>query len=1069
MKKLVCLLVFAVAYNASAQSYIVKNANLDYVVTNLNSNLNSFNISKKDPKKIIRDKQGLTWFQCLSELFSFDGVNWKSYSLKSANGKTVLIRINEIEVTDDGGIWLATEDGIYTYDPQSESFISVRKKIPGLKDAPLAVANIRQYLPGTLVLTSIQQEGFYLFEWQAKKIKQITIDPANGVIIPADDNFAIATDKKGNLWGITFDKRGIWNYNHFTGKVACSWKGELPLFAGKRFQSAASIIYSETEQALWISYGVNGYLEKINLLTGKSVFYSFSGNLMVHPDTTTKNRLPVYQVKIDSDNNAWVRAGEKYLVKLNTDISAMKYLADETDILPIGNWHLFSPENSIGGPEERNNLLWIAGTEKISIIKQSKHIIRHMPFDTISATGIQPKDYENTDGRKNIFFVKGKDDQYYLLQQDPGRPKLICLDNNLNIKHALFKNEWAAFPAYFSPDFDPDTFYLAIMRRGDEPLDFRTVVTKDFRVDLHTYKVEEMNLNFSQRVWRYGCADATNTYWLFSNGFLYSYEPGKNKLDSIYICKPAEKRSYPRELIKGYDYPTVLHKNSSTFWIDFIPTKELYKINLNTKKIEKIFKFCIDQKDCFVTGGVYDMYNFDTGSIYIQKTFSAMLLHPRNDSLTDFFELFNNKLPTQMPSGSGRYKNWIYYVLPSYIYFLNTVSGERRSLALNNDFKWKTSQFNSPPLVNDRGEMIVMSSSNKGFLVFNIDAVPAPAKPGIVHLSFIKLDNEHLSLDSLMKKRTLSLQYNEYSSIHIGFSDLSVFDQDRISYEYTLYKGGDTTWNSIEGMPELNLSELSPGKYQLLFRAANGYGDYSAAITAFPLVIIPPFWQTWWFRALVLAVIGGIFYGLYRYRMQQMARLQRIRNNIASDLHDDIGSTLNSISIYSQVAKQQAGKDIPALDLIGINSRKIIENMSDIVWTINPENDSFEKIIVRMRSFAYQLLKAKKIEYTFEADEKLNSIVLPMQVRKNFYLVFKEAITNLVKYSEASRVFISLSGDNKMIFLRIRDNGKGIPDNAETQGNGLMNMKRRAAEINASLNIRSNDGEGTSIELMLKT
>ena len=90
-------------------------------------------------------------------------------------------------------------------------------------------------------------------------------------------------------------------------------------------------------------------------------------------------------------------------------------------------------------------------------------------------------------------------------------------------------------------------------------------------------------------------------------------------------------------------------------------------------------------------------------------------------------------------------------------------------------------------------------------------------------------------------------------------------------------------------------------------------------------------------------------------------------------------------------------------------------------------------------------------------------------MRKNFYLVFKEAITNLVKYSEASRVFISLSGDNKMIFLRIRDNGKGIPDNAETQGNGLMNMKRRAAEINASLNIRSNDGEGTSIELMLKT
>jgi signal transduction histidine kinase len=203
--------------------------------------------------------------------------------------------------------------------------------------------------------------------------------------------------------------------------------------------------------------------------------------------------------------------------------------------------------------------------------------------------------------------------------------------------------------------------------------------------------------------------------------------------------------------------------------------------------------------------------------------------------------------------------------------------------------------------------------------------------------------------------------------------------------------------------------------------------------------------------------------------LQQVRKLQTIRNNIASDLHDDIGSTLNSISIYSEVARQQAGKEIHALDLIGLNSRKIIESMSDIVWTINPENDPFEKIIIRMRSFAYQLLKAKKVEYTFEVDEKLNSIALPMQVRKNFYLVFKEAITNVVKYSEASRVSIDLFEKNKTIMLRIRDNGKGIPVNAQTLGNGLMNMTRRAKEIGGELNIISANDGGTEIELMLKT
>jgi len=235
------------------------------------------------------------------------------------------------------------------------------------------------------------------------------------------------------------------------------------------------------------------------------------------------------------------------------------------------------------------------------------------------------------------------------------------------------------------------------------------------------------------------------------------------------------------------------------------------------------------------------------------------------------------------------------------------------------------------------------------------------------------------------------------------------------------------------------------------------------------LDVIPPFWQTIWFKIIVLAAIGIIFFGLYKYRLEQMKKVQIIRNNIASDLHDDIGSTLNSISIYSEVAKQQAGKDIPALELIGVNSRKIIESMSDIVWTINPENDSFEKIIIRMRSFAYQLLRVKKVEYTFEVDEKLNSIALPMQVRKNFYLVFKEAITNVVKYSEASRVSIDLFEKNKIIMLRICDNGKGIPVNAQTLGNGLMNMTRRAKEISAELNIISANGGGTEIELMLKT
>src|SRR4030095_4065823 len=182
---------------------------------------------------------------------------------------------------------------------------------------------------------------------------------------------------------------------------------------------------------------------------------------------------------------------------------------------------------------------------------------------------------------------------------------------------------------------------------------------------------------------------------------------------------------------------------------------------------------------------------------------------------------------------------------------------------------------------------------------------------------------------------------------------------------------------------------------------------------------------------------------------------ENIRNNIAADLHDDIGSTLNSISLFSEVAKHEAGKPIPALDQIGVSARKIIDAMSDIVWTINPENDAFENVISRMRSLAYLLLKAKGIEFTFKTDESLNQLSLPMLARKNVYLLFKESINNLVKYSNATRASFHISLENENVKMVIRDNGVGFDMENVQMGNGIKNMKRRAEEIGAQLLIES--------------
>jgi two-component system sensor histidine kinase UhpB len=219
-----------------------------------------------------------------------------------------------------------------------------------------------------------------------------------------------------------------------------------------------------------------------------------------------------------------------------------------------------------------------------------------------------------------------------------------------------------------------------------------------------------------------------------------------------------------------------------------------------------------------------------------------------------------------------------------------------------------------------------------------------------------------------------------------------------------------------------------------------------------------------------LAVLLILSFLVYRnYRTRKLLELQALRNKIAHDLHDDIGSTLNSISIYSEVAKNKSKENIPELDLIGESSRKVMDAMSDIVWTINPDNDSFEKIIFRMRSLTHLLMKAKNLEYQFKADEKLNDLELPMQTRKNFYLIFKEAINNLLKYSNATRVAISLNYPDNVIEMFIRDNGVGFDVANPPRGNGLASMKQRADKIKARFNIESSTGNGTSVELYLKT
>jgi signal transduction histidine kinase len=198
-------------------------------------------------------------------------------------------------------------------------------------------------------------------------------------------------------------------------------------------------------------------------------------------------------------------------------------------------------------------------------------------------------------------------------------------------------------------------------------------------------------------------------------------------------------------------------------------------------------------------------------------------------------------------------------------------------------------------------------------------------------------------------------------------------------------------------------------------------------------------------------------------------RMQHIRNKIAQDLHDDIGSTLSSISILSDLALREnsSSQTMETMNEIKDSSMMLMERMDDIVWSISPRNDSLENLLIRVRHFATTLFEAKGIEYAIDIQKNISEVRLPEDYRQHIYLILKEAINNLVKYALASQAFLEVSFDRECLTLSVRDNGRGFDQAIPPTGNGLSGMQRRAAMMNARLSIRSVPGEGTSIGLQV--
>ncbi len=342
-------------------------------------------------------------------------------------------------------------------------------------------------------------------------------------------------------------------------------------------------------------------------------------------------------------------------------------------------------------------------------------------------------------------------------------------------------------------------------------------------------------------------------------------------------------------------------------------------------------------------------------------------------------------------------------------------------------------------------------------------------KHGLVLLSFLKYNlktqnqEKYLFIDNFITN-PIDISPND-GWFQVNWSLTNYLQTENNSY-YTKLEGIDTKWNYNGNSSFIRFHNLPYGGYKLLIKGADSKGNWSSEILSIPLIIHPFFYQTWWFKLLVVIIFLFIVYLIFQYNLNKRLEMERMRTQIASDLHDEVGSMLSGLAMQSELLQLDSNKrDNPRLENISNISRSIIGKMRDLVWSIDSRSDSVKSLIERMKEQASDLFQSKDIAVVFEIGDLPLKKELSVQIRQQLFLIYNEAINNVARHAEADKLVIKMGNYNGKFGLSIKDNGKKNKKLRHTTGLGMSNMEMRAKKLGASINFIQNEGFEVKLEM----
>lgn len=310
------------------------------------------------------------------------------------------------------------------------------------------------------------------------------------------------------------------------------------------------------------------------------------------------------------------------------------------------------------------------------------------------------------------------------------------------------------------------------------------------------------------------------------------------------------------------------------------------------------------------------------------------------------------------------------------------------------------------------------------------------------------------------------------NNLLIEYVGLDFQGERALKYQYQL-EGVDEDWSPPTEQRTVNYARLTPGAYRFLARAINQQGQevmVSPEPATIEFRILPPLWRRWWFLAGAGMLTGLAAYLIIRNRVARLLELERVRTRIAADLHDDIGSSLSQIAVFSEVVRRRVGRpnegeDATVTDLLGqmaATSRELVDAMSDIVWAIDPRKDQLSDLVQRMRRFASDVFTARQIAFRFEEETGDQDVKLRTDVRRQVFLIFKESVNNVVRHSACRAAEIEFRLERGGLCLKVSDDGKGFDGMAESDGHGLVSMRERAKALGGQLTVSSSNNAGSA-------